>query len=95
MLRKGFAPVIHQKKAGAGVKNRRWEQLQIRMTAVEDMKRTTGSNHKAGLCLNVGCGLSPGPDWLNIDSSYSLRVARIPFVGQAIARSRRLPAWPS
>jgi predicted SAM-dependent methyltransferase len=45
-------------------------------------------------CLNVGCGLSVGRSWLNVDGSYSLRLSRLPGVGTAIRRICRFPDWP-
>jgi SAM-dependent methyltransferase len=32
----------------------------------------------SGIRVNVGCGLSPTPGWLNFDNSFSVRVARWP-----------------
>jgi hypothetical protein len=46
------------------------------------------------LCLNVGCGLSFGPSWVNIDSSYSLRVRRFPIIGNIAGRIGGFPNWP-
>ena len=42
-------------------------------------------------CVNVGCGASPTPGWLNFDNSWSVRIARfrvvrwcvLPWVGTA------------
>ena len=45
-------------------------------------------------CLNIGCGLSAGPSWLNIDASYSLRLSHLPVIGKAAARLLNAPAWP-
>jgi SAM-dependent methyltransferase len=36
--------------------------------------------------VNVGCGLSPTPEWLNFDNSFSVRVARWPVVPTLLAR---------
>ncbi len=36
--------------------------------------------------LNVGCGLSPTPGWVNFDNSLSVRLARWPAVSAALAR---------
>lgn len=45
-------------------------------------------------CLNVGCGLSSGREWLNVDSSYSLRLSRLPIVGRILSKVLSLPGWP-
>jgi hypothetical protein len=47
------------------------------------------------LCLNVGCGLSFGQRWINIDSSYSLRLSRIPIIGKLMTRISSFPTWPA
>ena len=31
-------------------------------------------------CVNVGCGLSPTPGWINIDNSWSVRLAEWPVI---------------
>jgi SAM-dependent methyltransferase len=41
--------------------------------AVIDTKKT-----HSGIKVNVGCGLSPTPGWLNFDNSFSVRIARVP-----------------
>lgn len=46
------------------------------------------------LCVNVGCGLSTGANWVNIDSSPSLRLSRLPLIGRVLVRVARLPDWP-
>jgi hypothetical protein len=46
------------------------------------------------ICLNVGCGVSVAPDWLNVDGSFSLRLGRLPLVGPMLARAVGGPAWP-
>jgi SAM-dependent methyltransferase len=35
---------------------------------------------KSGIKINVGCGASPTPGWLNLDNSFSVRIARWPGV---------------
>ena len=40
----------------------------------------------SGIKVNVGCGLSPTPGWLNFDNSLSVRVARWPAVPVLLAR---------
>src|SRR3989442_2634462 len=52
------------------------------------------SKRGRALCVNVGCGLSTGASWVNIDSSPSLRLSRLPLVGEVLVRVARLPAWP-
>ena len=37
-----------------------------------------------GIRVNVGCGLTPTPDWLNFDNSFSVRTARWPFLSGAL-----------
>jgi SAM-dependent methyltransferase len=37
------------------------------------------------LRVNVGCGASPTPGWLNFDNSLTVRIARTPIVGTIIA----------
>lgn len=44
--------------------------------------------------LNVGCGVSVGDSWLNIDGSYSLRLSRLPGVGAVIKKMYLFPDWP-
>src|SRR3989442_7962506 len=46
------------------------------------------------VCLNVGCGLSVGQNWVNIDASYSLLLSRIPAMGKIIAKAFTFPPWP-
>jgi predicted SAM-dependent methyltransferase len=38
----------------------------------------------SGIRVNVGCGLSPTPGWLNFDNSFSVRVARLPVISPAL-----------
>jgi len=45
---------------------------------------------QAYLRVNVGCGASPTPGWVNFDNSFSVRVARWPLVIPALARLRVL-----
>jgi hypothetical protein len=40
----------------------------------------------SGIRVNVGCGLSPTPEWLNFDNSFSVRVARWPVAPTLLAR---------
>lgn len=46
----------------------------------------------SGIRVNVGCGLSPTPGWLNFDNSFSVRVARLPVVSAALRGMGLLPA---
>ena len=46
------------------------------------------------ICLNVGSGVSAAEGWRNVDGSFSLRLARLPLVGPALARAVGAPAWP-
>lgn len=43
---------------------------------------------QAYLRVNVGCGASPTPGWVNFDNSFSVRAARWPLVVPALARLR-------
>jgi predicted SAM-dependent methyltransferase len=47
-----------------------------------------------GICLNIGCGLSCGKNWRNIDSSPPLRMAKLPVIGKKLVQILRLPQWP-
>ena len=40
---------------------------------------------ESGIRLNIGCGLSPTPGWLNFDNSPSVRVAGWPVLSSALA----------
>ena len=40
----------------------------------------------ANIRVNVGCGASPTPGWVNFDNSFSIRAARWPLVVPALAR---------
>ena len=44
------------------------------MTGIETRKTNSG------IKVNVGCGLSPTPGWLNFDNSISVRIARWPVI---------------
>ena len=46
------------------------------------------------ICLNVGCGLSCGKSWKNIDSSPSLRISKIPVLGKVVSKFCNIPTWP-
>lgn len=47
-----------------------------------------------GICLNVGCGLDAPQGWINIDISPSLRISKIPLLGNLFARLLKFPKWP-
>jgi hypothetical protein len=51
-------------------------------------------NSAPGRCLNIGCGLSVGRHWVNLDSSYSLWLSRLPLVGSLLPRFLALSVWP-
>lgn len=40
------------------------------------------------LLVQYGCGLSAPPGWINFDASPTLRLQRLPLVGQVLTRSR-------
>src|ERR1700760_2354812 len=46
----------------------------------------------SGIMVNVGCGLTPTPGWLNLDNSLSVRTARLPALSAALRSARLLPA---
>jgi SAM-dependent methyltransferase len=46
---------------------------------------------RSNIRVNVGCGLSPTPGWLNFDNSFSIRVARWPIVSSALRVMGLLP----
>ncbi len=48
------------------------------MTGIDIQARYSGTQ------VNVGCGLSPTPGWLNFDNSPSVRFARLPVVSYAL-----------
>ncbi|MEC4805045.1 MAG: methyltransferase domain-containing protein [Jaaginema sp. PMC 1079.18] len=48
---------------------------------------------KDAICLHIGCGLVVAPGWQNIDASLSLRLVKIPVIGQISARRLALPPW--
>ena len=39
-----------------------------------------------GVCVNVGCGASPTPGWLNFDNSPSVKLAGIPLLPNILRR---------
>jgi SAM-dependent methyltransferase len=41
---------------------------------------------ESGIRLNIGCGISPTPGWLNFDDSISVRIARWPVIYSALTR---------
>lgn len=41
----------------------------------------------SGINVNVGCGLSPTPGWLNLDNSPSVRFARLPILHSVLRAS--------
>ena len=49
-------------------------------------------NAHSDIKVNVGCGLSPTPGWLNFDNSFSVRMARWPVVPGLLARMGFLAA---
>jgi SAM-dependent methyltransferase len=46
----------------------------------------------SGIKVNVGCGLSFTPGWLNFDNSFSVRVASWPIISSALTRMGFLAA---
>ncbi|MGH3205251.1 MAG: class I SAM-dependent methyltransferase [Streptosporangiaceae bacterium] len=45
---------------------------------------------RTGIRVNVGCGSSPTPGWVNFDNSFSVRATRWPLVVPVLARLRLL-----
>lgn len=45
---------------------------------------------RAGLRVNVGCGATPTPGWLNYDNSLAVRAAKWPWAMRALRRARLL-----
>jgi predicted SAM-dependent methyltransferase len=41
--------------------------------------------------INIGCGLSGVPGWVNVDNSPTILIYRVPL----LRRLMRVPAWPS
>jgi SAM-dependent methyltransferase len=50
----------------------------------------TGTQASATIRVNIGCGTSPTPGWVNFDNSFSVKAARWPLVVPALARLRVL-----
>ncbi|MEO1207577.1 MAG: methyltransferase domain-containing protein [Pseudomonadota bacterium] len=46
----------------------------------------TRSEQKTPVYLQYGCGFSVGKDWLNFDSSPTLRIERLPLIGRMLGR---------
>ena len=36
--------------------------------------------------INIGCGTSPTPGWLNFDNSMTLTLSKLPFVSSTAVR---------
>ncbi|PSO58331.1 MAG: hypothetical protein BRC36_18145 [Cyanobacteria bacterium QH_2_48_84] len=49
---------------------------------------------KDGICLNIGCGLDAPEGWVNIDSSPSLKLSKIPIANTILLSILRSPDWP-
>lgn len=52
------------------------------------LEKVAGANlmvTKSGILINVGCGATPTPGWLNFDNSFSVRVARWPGINAMLA----------
>jgi SAM-dependent methyltransferase len=47
--------------------------------------RNDRGGRRVGLKVNVGCGASPTPGFVNLDNSWSARVAKIPFLAGVLA----------
>lgn len=46
----------------------------------------------SGLRVNVGCGASPTPGWVNLDNSWTVRLARRPLALSLLQRARLVSA---
>lgn len=47
-----------------------------------------GPGMQENIRVNVGCGASPTPGWVNFDNSFSIKAARWPLVVSALVRLR-------
>lgn len=47
---------------------------------------TQAATERGSLCVNLGCGSSPTPGWLNFDNSPTVLLARTPRVAGMLAR---------
>ena len=47
-----------------------------------------GTQANAAIRVNIGCGASPTPGWVNFDNSFSVKAARWPLAVSALARLR-------
>lgn len=58
----------------------------------EEMPQSTATQSAgpASVRVNVGCGSSPTPGWVNFDNSFSVRAARWPLVVPVLAKLRLL-----
>lgn len=45
-------------------------------------------------CLHIGCGLVTPEGWLNVDASPSLKLSKIPVVGESLVSFMGGPLWP-
>jgi len=56
---------------------------------------------KTELKLNIGCGLNTPENWINIDNSFSAKLAKYPLVKKILYKTRILPkrlyelSWPN
>jgi hypothetical protein len=51
--------------------------------------------HNNQFCLHIGSGLVAPKEWINIDASPSLLVAKIPVLGSPILSAIGGPKWPN
>ena len=58
------------------------------------MTASLPQNETNGVCLNIGCGLIAPSGWLNFDSSFTLKLGRIPIIGCNLIRIIHGPDWP-
>ncbi|NEO68915.1 methyltransferase domain-containing protein [Moorena sp. SIO3H5] len=48
----------------------------------------------SGILLHIGCGLTAPKYWLNIDTSLTLKISKIPILGNQLITLIRAPKWP-
>lgn len=48
----------------------------------------------AEIYLHIGCGITVSDQWLNMDTSPTLRLSKIPIVGSMIGSLLKAPKWP-
>jgi len=47
------------------------------------------------VAVNLGCGTTVAPGWVNLDNSPTARLVALPVVPKLVGLVRRLPSWPA